>query len=51
IQDLTKIEVVTGLNEGDIIVTAPFSAISKTLKRESKVKIVTEEMLKKPIKL
>jgi HlyD family secretion protein len=51
IQDLTKIEVVTGLNEGDVIVTAPFSAISKTLKRESKVKIVTEEMLKKPIKL
>ncbi len=51
IQDLTKIEVVTGLNEGDVIVTAPFSAISKTLKRDSKVKIVTEEMLKKPIKL
>jgi HlyD family secretion protein len=51
IQDLTKIEVVTGLSEGDIIVTAPFSAISKTLKRESKVKIVTDEMLKKPIKL
>ncbi|PKO98684.1 MAG: efflux RND transporter periplasmic adaptor subunit [Bacteroidetes bacterium HGW-Bacteroidetes-8] len=51
IQDLTKIEVVTGLKEGDVIVTAPFSAISKTLKRESKVKIVTEEMLKKPIKL
>ena len=50
IQDLSKIQVVTGLNEGDVIVTGPFSAISKTLKRESKVKIVTEEMLKKPIK-
>ncbi len=49
IQDLTNIQVVTGLQEGDQIVTGPFSAISKTLKRDSKVKIVTEEMLSKPI--
>ncbi len=49
IQDLTNIQVVTGLQEGDNIVTGPFSAISKTLKRDSKVKIVTEEMLSKPI--
>ncbi len=49
IQDLTNIQIVTGLQEGDNIVTGPFSAISKTLKRDSKVKIVTEEMLSKPI--
>lgn len=49
IQDLTNIQVVTGLQEGDQIVTGPFSAISKTLKKDSKVKIVTEEMLSKPI--
>lgn len=49
IQDLTNIQVVTGLQEGDQIVTGPFSAISKTLKKDSKVKIVTEDMLSKPI--
>ncbi len=38
IQDLTYIEVLTGLTDGERIVTAPFSAISKNLKPETTVK-------------
>jgi HlyD family secretion protein len=38
IQDLTYIEVLTGLTEGENIVTAPFSAISKSLKPGALVK-------------
>jgi HlyD family secretion protein len=37
IQDITNIEVLTGLKEGERIVTGPYSAISKTLKADSKV--------------
>ncbi len=38
IQDLNFIEVITGLEDGEEIVTAPFSAISKGLKKGSAVK-------------
>lgn len=38
IQDLNFIEVITGLEDGEEIVTAPFSAISKGLKKGSTVK-------------
>lgn len=38
IQDLNYIEVVTGLTDGERIVTAPFSAISKNLKPGTTVK-------------
>lgn len=39
IQDLNNIEVVTGLKEGEKIVTGPYAAISKTLKRGSRVTV------------
>lgn len=37
IQDLNNIEVISGLKEGDVIVTGPYIAISKTLKKGNKV--------------
>ncbi len=37
IQDITNIEILSGLNEGERIVTGPYSAISKTLKSGAKV--------------
>ncbi len=43
IQDLGFIEVITGLIEGETIVTAPFTAISKTLKDGKPVKIKEKE--------
>ena len=39
IQDLNNIEVVEGLKEGEKVVTGPYSAISRNLKRGSRVKI------------
>ncbi|MGM9773963.1 MAG: efflux RND transporter periplasmic adaptor subunit [Candidatus Egerieousia sp.] len=38
IQDMSNIQVISGLSDSTMIVTAPFSAISKTLKSGSKVK-------------
>jgi HlyD family secretion protein len=46
IQDITNIEVLTGLKEGERIVTGPYSAISKTLKADSKVTWGKEEKKK-----
>jgi HlyD family secretion protein len=43
IQDISNIEVVTGLKEGEKVVTGPYSAISKTLKAGSKVEGKKEE--------
>ena len=37
IQDITNIEIISGLKEGERIVSGPYSAISKTLKSGSKV--------------
>ena len=45
IQDINYIEVISGLNEGEQIVTGPYNAISKTLKTGDKVKVVTQEKL------
>jgi len=42
IQDLLNIEVLTGISEEEEIVIGPFSAISKTLKEGSKIKIPIE---------
>ncbi|NCB98269.1 MAG: efflux RND transporter periplasmic adaptor subunit [Bacteroidia bacterium] len=39
IQDLNNIEVLTGLQEGEMVVTGPFSGISKTLKSGTKVTV------------
>jgi len=45
IQDASYIEVISGLNEGETIVKAPFKLISKTLKDGSVVKVVDEKDL------
>ena len=45
VQDINYIEILSGLKEGDEVVTAPYSAISKTLKDGSKVKSVKKEEL------
>ncbi len=47
IQDNEFIEVKTGLKPGDLVITAPYSAVSKTLRDKSKVKSVKKEELYK----
>ena len=43
IQDNNNIEILEGLKPGDEIITAPYNAVSKTLKDSMLVKIVTEK--------
>jgi HlyD family secretion protein len=45
IQDNTYIEVLSGLKEGDEIITAPYTAVSKLLKDKDKVKKVDKKDL------
>ncbi len=45
IQDLNNIEIVSGLNEGDEVITGPYTIVSKTLKNGSKVKVVPRSQL------
>jgi len=45
IQDINNIEVLSGLNEGEEVVTGPYNAISKTLKDGNKVKVVPKDKL------
>ena len=45
IQDINYIEVVSGLNEGDEVVSSPYNVISKTLKDGMKVKVVPKDKL------
>lgn len=45
IQDATHIEILSGVNEGEQVIKAPFKLISKTLKNGSKVKVVEEKEL------
>jgi len=45
IQDINYIEIRSGLNENDEVITGPFNAISKTLKDGSLVKVVPKEKL------
>ncbi len=45
IQDANYIEIKSGLNEGDVVVKAPFKLISKTLKDGDVVKVVDEKDL------
>ena len=45
IQDINYIEIRSGLNEGDEVVTGPFNAISKTLKDGAAVKVVPKDKL------
>jgi HlyD family secretion protein len=45
IQDINNIEVLNGLKEGEQIITAPYNAITKTLKTGTKVKVVPKDKL------
>ena len=45
IQDNNYIEIVDGLEEGDEVVTAPYSAITRTLRDGSRVKVVDRQEL------
>jgi HlyD family secretion protein len=45
IQDINNIEVLSGLKEGDEVVTAPYNAVTKTLKTGTKVKAVPKDKL------
>ncbi|MFM7645594.1 MAG: efflux RND transporter periplasmic adaptor subunit [Sphingomonadales bacterium] len=45
VQDINYIEILSGLKEGDQVITAPYAAISKTLKDGAKVKVVKKEEL------
>jgi HlyD family secretion protein len=49
IQDIEYIEVLSGIKPGDQVITAPYNAISKTLKPGTKVKVVSskEELIEK----
>lgn len=45
IQDINYIEILSGLNAGDEVVTGPYTAISKKLKSGMKVKVVPKDKL------
>jgi HlyD family secretion protein len=45
IQDNTYIQIISGLKEGEEVITAPYSAVSKTLKNGDKVKKVDKKDL------
>ena len=45
IQDLNYIEILEGINEGDMIVSGPYSIVSKTLKEGNRVTVVTKDKL------
>ena len=45
IQDINNIEVLSGLKEGEEIISGPYNAISKTLKDGTKVKVVPKDKL------
>ena len=45
IQDINYIEILSGLKEGDKVITAPYNAISKNLKHGSEVTVVEKEKL------
>jgi HlyD family secretion protein len=45
IQDINYIEVTSGLNEGETVITGPYEAVSKTLKSGDKVRVVPKDQL------
>mgnify|MGYP003868778769 CR=1 FL=1 len=45
IQDNNYIEIVSGINEGDLVISAPFSAISKKLSDSTLIQVVSKENL------
>ncbi len=47
IQDINKIEIVSGLKSGEMVITGPYNVVSKDLKDSTKVKIVEKDKLMK----
>lgn len=45
IQDINYIEIISGLKEGDEVITGPYSTVSKLLRTGTKVKVVKKEEL------
>lgn len=45
IQDINYIEIIEGLKEGEVVVTGPYDVVSKTLKKDSRVKVVDKKEL------
>jgi len=45
IQDINYIEIKDGLKEGDMVVTGPYSVVSKTLKSGVRIKVVPKDKL------
>jgi HlyD family secretion protein len=45
IQDINYIQILSGLNGNEQVITAPYEAISKTLKSGTKVNVVTKDKL------
>lgn len=45
VQDINYIEIISGLKEGDEVVTAPYAAVSRELKDGTKVKVVAKDKL------
>ena len=45
IQDNTYIQILSGLSEGDEVVTGPYRAVSKSLKNDDTIEKVDEEKL------
>ena len=45
IQDINYIEILSGLKEGDEVVTSPYNVVSKTLKDSMLVKVVQKSEL------
>jgi HlyD family secretion protein len=45
IQDINNIEVLSGLKDGDQVITAPYNAVTKTLRSGTKVKVVPKDKL------
>lgn len=45
IQDMANFEITSGLREGERVVTAPYSAVSKTLRSGNKVTVVSKDKL------
>lgn len=45
IQDINYIEITSGLKAGEKVITGPYNVISKTLKEDSKVKVVEKDKL------
>ncbi|MCX8480514.1 MAG: efflux transporter periplasmic adaptor subunit, partial [Sediminibacterium sp.] len=50
IQDINNIEIISGLQVGDEVVTGPYLEVSKLLKDSTKVKVVTKEEMYSGVK-